>query len=330
MKKRGQVSFWAPRNSSVPSFGKRDLTPFLEFERRCQKPDHRRIGNWMARRISRPVALRITWVIAPWGISANMATCAAWASAVAAFLALAWGTVDGWLAAAALLQIWYLLDHVDGQLARFHGTASLDGVQLDYLMHHTVNLLVPIGVGAGLFAHTSQPLYLFSGLAWGMSLLLLALQHDTRYKAFIKRLKRLKGELKVVGGGGGRPQPQAPVPRQSRRLAAWTARKACETHVMINLILLIALCQWAFLDTRLLTARGYLAIMAPLGIAVAGWSIFRSQMRQTAEREFAQWFQVAPGSDLVFSDGWWIVEPPESGVYTSHKETAEDRQEESP
>lgn len=337
MKKRGRESFLEERgfgrhavSQKEDTRQKRLLTPFLEFERRCQKPDHRCIGNWMARRISRPVALRITWVIASWGISANMATCAAWASAVAAFMALAWGTVDGWLAAAALLQIWYLLDHVDGQLARFHGTASLDGVQLDYLMHHTVNLLVPIGIGAGLFAQTAQPLWLLGGLAWGMSLLLLALQHDTRYKAFIKRLKRLKGELNVVGGGGGRPQPQPPLPPQPQRRAAWLARKACETHVIINLILLIALCQWALLDTRLLVARGYLAIMAPLGIAVAGWSIFRSQMRQTAEREFAEWFQVAPGSDLVFSNGWWIVEPPESGAYTNQEEAAKDRQEESP
>ena len=340
MRKRGQDSFWEKGVRTV--FGrhavrteeeyrpKRVLTPFLEFERRCQKPGHRRIGNWMARRISRPVALRITWVIAPWGISANTATFSAWASAVAAFLALAWGTVDGWLLGAALLQVWYLLDHVDGQLARFHGTASLDGVQLDYLMHHTVNLLVPIGVGAGLFAQTAQPLWLLGGLAWGMSLLLLALLHDTRYKAFIKRLKRLKGELNVVGGGGGRPKPQPPVPRQPRRLAAWLSCKACETHVMINLILLIALCQWAFLDTRLMAARGYLAIMAPLGIAVAGWSIFRSQMRQTVEREFAEWFQVAPGSDLVFSNGWWIVEPPESGAHTDQGKTAGNRQEESP
>ena len=55
------------------------------------------------------------------------------------------GLACGWIVAAGLLQLWYLLDHVDGQLARLRGTASLDGVQLDFLMHHTVNLLVPLG-----------------------------------------------------------------------------------------------------------------------------------------------------------------------------------------
>jgi phosphatidylglycerophosphate synthase len=308
---------------------KRNQVSFSEFERRCQKPDHRRIGNWMVRRISRPVALRVTWVIAPWGISANTATFSAWACAVAAFLALAWGTVAGWVAAAALLQIWYLLDHVDGQLARFHGTASLDGVQLDYLMHHCVNLLVPIGVGAGIFTQTAQPLWFLGGLAWGISLLMLAIEHDTRYKAFIKRLKRLKGQLTVTGGGGGRPQPQPRVPRSPRRLVAWTARKACETHVIINLILLIAICQWVLLDAGLLAARAYLAAMAPLSIAVAGWSIIRSQLRQTTEREFAEWFQVAPENDLIFSNGWWIVEPSKTRVNKQHGVSAGNRKEES-
>ncbi|MBN2295071.1 MAG: hypothetical protein JXM70_21765, partial [Pirellulales bacterium] len=88
-----------------------------ELERICQKPDHRRLGNWMARRLSRPTALRVTWLIVPWGISANAATLLAWAVGMASAAAFAMGSPGWWLLAAALLQLWYLLDHVDGQLA---------------------------------------------------------------------------------------------------------------------------------------------------------------------------------------------------------------------
>ena len=116
-------------------------------------------------------ALRVTRVVAPWGVSANMATLAAWGCGVAAAAAFGWGTVWRVARRRRLLQLWYLLDHVDGQLARLRGTASLDGVQLDYLMHHTVNLLVPLGVGFGLFARGREPLWLLAGLVWGVSLL---------------------------------------------------------------------------------------------------------------------------------------------------------------
>jgi phosphatidylglycerophosphate synthase len=286
--------------------------PLRQLERVCQKPDHRRIGNWMARRISRPAALRITWLVAPWGVTANTATLAAWGLGLAAVITLTWGTLGGWLLAAVLLQLWYLLDHVDGQLARLHGVSSLDGTQLDYLMHHTINLLVPLGIGVGLFVRTAEPLWFVGGLVWGVSLLLITLEHDARYKAFYRRLKRLHGTLHVHGGGGGRPEPQPTLPRHPLRLAAWAARKACETHVLMNFLTLLAILQWCLGDTRLLGAQVGLVLLAPVALTVAGWTIARSQRAQAAEQEFAAWYRVPPGSELVFRDGWWIVQDPKA------------------
>jgi hypothetical protein len=193
------------------------------------------------------------------------------------------------------------LDHVDGQLARLRGTESLDGAQLDYLMHHTINLLVPMGLGVGLFVAAAEPLWAAAGLLSGVSLLLITLQHDARYKTFIKRLKRFDGRLEVVGGGGGRAQPQPAVPRRPLRLMAWAARKACEIHVVMNLLTLFAVLQVAVGDARLLCGAVYLAVMAPLAAAVAGWTIFRSQAEGAAEREFAAWYR-EPNPTRYFSD----------------------------
>lgn len=285
--------------------------PLAELERRCQKPEHRRVGNWMARRISRPAALRVTCIVAVWGISANVATLAAWAMAVGAAAAFGWGSTAGWLLGAALLQLWYLLDHVDGQLARFHGTASLDGVQLDYLMHHTVNLLIPLGVGYGLFVRSAEPRWLLGGLVWGVSLLLIGLVHDARYKAFIQRLKRVRGRLEVVGGGGGRPQAQPPMPRRPRALAVWTLRKVCEMHVVMNVLSALSVLQWLASDTDMVVGRVWLALVAPAAVLLASATLVRSQSRHAAEAEFAAWFRAAPPCDLVFREGWWIVEEAE-------------------
>jgi len=279
-----------------------------ELEQRCQKPDHRRIGNWMARRLIRPAALRVTWVVAPWGVSANAATLAAWGCGVAAAATFATGHITGWALGAVLLQIWYLLDHVDGQLARYHGTASLDGVQLDYLMHHTVNVLVALGIGWGLFGTSGNPVWMLCGVAWAMALLLLSAHHDARYKAFNQRLKRLRGTLQVHGGGGGRPQGQPPIPRGLLRRAAWAARKSSEMHVIMNFLALVAVATVASQDTSLALARSYVALAVPLALLTAIWTVARSQSQQSAEAEFAAWYRVSPGHSLVFRDGWWICE----------------------
>ncbi len=283
-----------------------------EFEQRCQKPDHRRIGNWMARRLIRPAALRVTWVVAPWGVSANAATWTAWGFGVAAAATFATGHSTGWALGALLLQIWYLLDHVDGQLARYHGTASLDGVQLDYLMHHSVNVLVALGVGWGLFVNSGNAIWMLCGVAWAMALLLLSVHHDARYKAFNQRLKRLRGTLHVHGGAGGRPQSQPPIPRSWFRRVAWAARKLSEMHVIMNVLTLVAFVSLAIGDTSLLLSQSYVAVATSLALGTAIWTIIQSQSKQSAEEEFAAWYRVPSGQSLVFCDGWWICEEPQT------------------
>ena len=284
-------------------------TPAHEASRsmaeRCQKPDHRRVGNWMARRVTRPMALSVTRFALPLGVTAHAATFTAWAVGLAAAVAFGFGGVVGWLVGAAALELWYLLDHVDGQLARYHRTESLDGAALDYLMHHSLNLLVPFGIGWGM-ADGGRG-WILLGLGLGMGLLMLGLMNDVRYKTFIKRLKRLHGELRVVGGGGGRPEPQAAPPKDIVHRLAWLVRKACEGHVVMNTLAVLALVQLVLADHLLILGRVYLAIMAPAAMLLAAWTIVRTLRRQEAEDEFAAWFRLPSDTDLEFRDGWWHV-----------------------
>ena len=178
-----------------------------QWRRRCLKPNPDRWGTWTARRFGRPVALRLTRVAEALGITADQATAAAATAMLAAVAAFAYGTPSAWLVGSLLLVVWYLLDHVDGQLARLNGTASLDGTTVDYLMHHSWNLLVPSAVGFGLARRFDEPLWCAAGLAWSWGALMITLRHDARYKAFFQRLKLLRGEVRTVGGGGVAPRP---------------------------------------------------------------------------------------------------------------------------
>ncbi|HUY91273.1 MAG TPA: CDP-alcohol phosphatidyltransferase family protein [Pirellulales bacterium] len=283
--------------------------PLAELERRCQKPDYRLIGNWMARRVSRPLALRVTWLVLPWGLSAHAATGLAALAAAASAVSFGYGSLSSWLLGAALLQVWYLLDHVDGQLARFHGAASLDGVQLDYLMHHVVNLIVPWGLGFGLAGRPLDATWLVLGLVFSLGLVAIGLVNDTRYKAFIERLKSLEGELRVVGGAGGRPAPAPPLPRRPLKLAAYTARKACEIHVVMNALTIVAAAEWLLDDRAFVIARLYLLLMAPGALIVALATIVRLLRAESCEQEFARWYRPADGHLLSFDGRRWQVLP---------------------
>ena len=87
---------------------------------RCQKPDYKTVGNWMARHVTREMALYATRLILRTPLRADSVALLSLGCGLAGavFLAMpaAWTLVTG----AVLLQIWYLLDHVDGQVARYY------------------------------------------------------------------------------------------------------------------------------------------------------------------------------------------------------------------
>lgn len=286
-----------------------------ELRERCPKPGAAHLGNWMARRVARPMALHVTRVIIPWGITAHGVTLIATLVAAASAVAFGLGSIFGCLLGVGLLQLWYLLDHVDGQLARYHGTASLDGVQLDYLMHHLVNLIVPVGVGWGLSVNQHQPVWALMGFAWGLALLTIGLWHDCRYKAFVQRLKWVRGELRISGGGGGTPSESSVIPTSPRKAATWLLRKSCEIHVVMNLLSVVAVVAWCLADVNLYSFGVLVAFLSSTSLLVAIGSITTSLKQQASEQEFAAWYRVPEHHTIVPNDGWWCVEPhgPEPG-----------------
>jgi len=285
-----------------------DDLDWAAFRRRCLKPDPDRLGTWTARRLGRPAALHVTRLVAPRGMTADHATIGAMLAALAAVAAFGVGTSIGWLIGALLLPLWYLLDHVDGQLARFHRTASLDGTTVDYLMHHSLNILLPLGLGFGLLRETGSSAWILAGIAWGWGALVIGLRHDARYKAFVQRLKLLHGELRVVGGGGGRPEAAHTPRRSAKQLFRWLVLKAYEAHVVMGVLLVLTAIRFFAADTGIVLAKLYVAIMALPAPLVAVLLVVRGFKSDEAEREFAAWYRVRETDTLEFRDGWWHVD----------------------
>jgi hypothetical protein len=269
-----------------------DRHPSLaELRGRAQKGRHREIGNLLARRYARPTAIYGTWLAVRLGLSAHQVTLAALASSLAAAAAIGTGDRIGFVLGVALLHLAFWLDHVDGQVSRWRGTASLDGVYFDYLMHHAANSSLGFALGYGLAARTGELRWALAGFAIALGWGFLSLQNDCRYKAFFQRLKSVSTSYRVDGGGGGRPSPAPPPPRHFRSLAVWLAYKACEGHiVLIGLSGLAGMAVAAppHWEDCWRVGTISMAVLAPL---LATLRIARSIRRGTAEAEFERWFR---------------------------------------
>jgi phosphatidylglycerophosphate synthase len=262
-----------------------------ELRAQVQKDRHREIGNWLARRVARPTAVYGCWLAIRLGLSAHQVTLAALCSSLGAAIAIGTGQRFMFVVGVVLAHLGFWLDHVDGQVARWRETVSLDGVYLDYLMHHAANLALGFALGYGLAVRTGETGWTIAGFAIAVGWALLSLHNDCRYKAFFQRLKSTTASYRIDGGGGGRPQPAAAWPRRGRATLTWPAYKLCEIHVVLIGLTGLAVLAVAYPALSLALWRAgvlCLAVLAPmLGIG----RIARSVSCSNVETEFARWFQ---------------------------------------
>lgn len=258
------------------------------------KRHHRQIGNILARRWARPTAVYGTWLAVRLGLSAHAVTALALASGLAGAAAIGTGSRPAFIAGVALSFLAFWLDRVDGQVARWRGTASLDGVYLDYLMHHALNLALGFALGFGLTLRTGQPAWSIAGFAIAAGWTLLALHNDCRYKAFFQQLKRSDQTYRVIGGGGGRPAPPAPWPRRGLGLFTWPLYKACEAHVVLLGLAALALAALVSTPAWLTLWKAAVLLQAALAPTLAALRIARAVSRGATEAEFARWFRPGP------------------------------------
>ncbi len=232
------------------------------------------------------------------GLSAHQVTLAALVASLAGAMAIGTGARAGFVLGVLLSHLAFWLDHVDGQVARWRGSACLDGVYFDYVMHHLSNLALGFSLGFGLACRTGQPAWSIAGFGIATGWTLLGLHNDCRYKAFFQRLKSVSESYVVAGGSGGRPAPPASWPKSGIGRLSWPLYKLCEPHVVLVMITGLAILA---LLAPVLWLEGWRAgtlLMAVLAPLLGAARVARSIKRGSAEIEFSRWFRSADKSAL--------------------------------
>ena len=159
----------------------------------CQKPNYREVGNWYARRVIRDAALPITRLLLYTGVTANQVTAISLILGLLGISLFASPSPIVFLLGTFLLQVWYLLDHVDGQIARYRKTSSLTGRFFDFLTHHLIHGVIFFSLGYYGFGLSGISLLVVWGFLASLLMMLFNLLSDTKYKTFFEALSGERG-----------------------------------------------------------------------------------------------------------------------------------------
>lgn len=140
------------------------LYSLQDIRQQFQKPfDQEEPYAWL---VARRISVFLTYFLQRSSIRPNTVTLVALLVGVVAGGLLAFETVQWRLVAVVCLQLWYVLDCVDGELARIKRDFSNLGVYLDYLMHYFVDTSVLLALAIA--AQRSQlPWYWSAALVYG-------------------------------------------------------------------------------------------------------------------------------------------------------------------
>lgn len=210
-----------------------------ELNEICQKPRYKEVGNWMVRKILRPAALPITWVLLHTNITANQVTLVSIVIGLFGIYLLSLPGAGMFLAGCLLLHLWYLLDHVDGQIARYRKTVSATGRFYDFVMHHLIHGVLFWGLAGYLYTKTHSVFFLLWGFWTCISVIFFNAAYDIQYKTFFEKLKGSGIRARIV------PALNAPgriqTPKNPLKKGFSLLHKSAEMHVLLNLLTLASL-----------------------------------------------------------------------------------------
>jgi phosphatidylglycerophosphate synthase len=262
-----------------------------ELNQICQKPRYKEVGNWMVRHILREASLPITWLLLHTKMTANQVTLVSLIAGMAGGVLFAFGSWQSFLGGALLLQIWYLLDHVDGQIARYRQTACLTGRFFDYIMHHAIHGVIFFSLGIHCFTRTGSFIYVWWGFAASLSMTMFNLMHDTKYKTLFEGLAGFKMNTFFFTQPNESATENIRIRKGILRQTFSLLHKLAEIHVLMNILSVAAIAAWlskGVWDLRLCLMIFYGVTVPVIGVTKIAYWICRREI----DREFEQTFKV--------------------------------------
>jgi len=178
------------------------MEDLAELRTICQTTAKKDRSNVYMRRVSRFFSIFITRVLIPTAVTPDQVSFIMILTGVMAGFVFSFPSPTAFLFGALILQLWYILDCVDGELARYRDyilrkivtvnkeDLPITGAYWDYLNHYIVHGVVPFSISIGLYHSKANLFYVILGFGASFFQLLLLAIHDTRARAYVAKIRK--------------------------------------------------------------------------------------------------------------------------------------------
>jgi len=194
-----------------------------------------------------------------------------------------------------LLQLWYLLDHVDGQIARYRKTASLTGRFFDYVTHHIIHGAILFSIGICVFKITGKLFFILLGFIGSTASMVFNLINDTKYKTFFDKLTTLQEVKIIIPEKSIKNENDHKINMPLKSLYSFL-HKIFEIHIFVNILTAVAIFQsfiYPFIELKIPALIFYSTVSFFLVVTKITFLILTKKIDQ----EFNEWFIVKAERD---------------------------------
>jgi phosphatidylglycerophosphate synthase len=152
---------------------KSGIPPVKELRSICQQPLGIARESWLSNHFARAISIHITRILLHTPVTANQVTVGMILLGVAAGTLFTFGNYWLSIIGIILLLAAYILDRVDGEIARYRKATSIQGNFLDDLYHDIVKPYIFIGISFGIYANFHTITAFILGFSASVSVLLI-------------------------------------------------------------------------------------------------------------------------------------------------------------
>lgn len=142
---------------------KMEKLPSISKLRATIQPDPKKETVWYAKYVIRKVSIYFTWILLHTPVTANQATFIQAVLGIAGAAILAFGGYKWSILALLLIQLGYVFDCIDGEIARYRKKTSINGIFLDSLNHALVIPSIYLGLSIFSYYLVNETWVLFVG-----------------------------------------------------------------------------------------------------------------------------------------------------------------------